>query len=641
MTRIVLIGAGYAGVLTAKRLVKKLKKHEDVEITIFNKESYHTMLTELHEVAAGRVDEESIRLQLSDIFAHRKVNVIVEEVDVVDFKNKEIHTKDKEVFNYDYLVIGTGCKPTFFGLEGSTNTFSLWSYVDAVKLNVHIKDMFRRACEEKDVNQRKKLLSFVIVGSGFTGVEMAGELGEYKKELCNKFDIDESEVSIQIIEMGAKILPFYPDRLVSKITKRLSKLGVEVLTNQTVCSVDTKTCTLSTDKMLDTHTVIWTAGIEGSEFVDRLDDISKVNRGRIATNKYLESVDHQDVYIVGDNIYYIPEGEEHPVPQMVENAEHSSETVAHNIIAKVKGGELEEYQPVFQGSMVCVGGRWGAAYIGKKKKVALTGFLAMFIKHFVNVIYFMEVLGLHKVWSYGKHEIFTVKNNRSLLGGHFSNEKSSPGFFLFPLRIFVGFMWFASGITKLPKILDDWTNVFLMPANPLDASNVEPEAVSAATGAATEVVDSAAEAATGFTGLMESLASYTELTAGKALGVPNFIEKIMNQMYEWFFWSSKGGFTVFAQVTQSSMIIMEIIIGVMFMLGLLTPVAAIIGSVFTLIIYLSGWSYISILFFGLASLACVFAGNVLGVDYYLLPWLDRKLRKFKFTRKWYLYFKHE
>lgn len=682
MKRIVLIGAGYAGVLTAKRLAKKLKKQGDVEITLFNKESYHTMLTELHEVAAGRVDEQSIRLQLSDIFAHRKVNVIVEEVDKVNFIEKEIHTKSNETFSYDYLVIGTGCKPSYFDLKGSSNAYPLWSYVDAVRLNVHIQDMFRRACEEKDEEERKKLLSFVIVGSGFTGVEMAGELGEYKVDLCRKFDIDISEVSIQIVEMGDKILPFYPDKLVNKIQKRLEKLGVEVLTNQSVCSIDTKTCTLSTDKMLDTHTVIWTAGIEGSEFIDRLDDISVVNRGRIETNSKLESVDHEDVYVVGDNIYYIPEGSDRPVPQMVENAEHSSEVVAHNITTKIiEKGEQEDYTPVFQGSMVCIGGRWGAAYIGKKeKKTSLTGFPALFVKHFVNIIYFMEVLGLHKVWSYAKHEFFTVKNKRSLVGGHFSNEKSAPGFFLFPLRIFVGFMWLSSGLTKLPKLLDDWTNVFLMPRNPLDAakaaeSSSSTDAVSQATDAAAEVatdatsqatdvaeastdaVTQATEAATeavaetaeavsevtqsGFESAMETLEGITELKAGEGLPVPDFIENIMEKSYEWFFWSSEGGFTLFAQITQGSMIIMEIIIGIMLILGLLTPVAAIIGALLTVVIYLSGWSYISIIFFGTASLACIFAGNVLGLDYYLLPWIDKKLRKWKITRKWYLYFKYE
>ncbi len=660
MKKIIVVGAGYAGVLTAKKLAKKLKK-ESVEITVFNKESYHTMLTELHEVAAGRVEESSIRLELEDIFAHRNINLIVEEVENIDFKNKSVLTKDGVNHDYDYVVIGTGCKPTFFDLEGSNNAFTLWSYDDAVRLNVHINDMFRRACAEKDSVERKKMLSFVIVGSGFTGVEMAGELGEYKDELCYKYNIDKEEVSIQIVEMGNEILPIYPQKLTDKVKKRLNKLGVNILTNQAVCSIEEKSCELTTENFLDTHTVIWTAGIEGSELIDKLEDVSKVNRGRIETNKYLEAVDQEDVFIVGDNIFYVPEGEEYPVPQMVENAELSSKTVSLNITAKIKGKELVEYKPVFQGSMVCVGSRWGAAYVGKKeKKRSFTGFPAMFIKHFVNCIYFMEVLGISKVWSYLVHEVFTVKNKRSFVGGHFSNHRSAPGFFLLPLRVFTGFMWFMSGFTKFPKILKDWTNVFLMPSNPIDASSggtAAADASSTASGAAEVVVDTTT-AATGevvdvietvsdgsflssFSELAESIGDFTELSATKGLPVPGFIESIMNKMFEWFFWSSDGGFTWFAQFTQASMVVMEMIIGVMFVLGLLTPIAAMIGVMLSLIIYLSGWSYISIIFFATASFACVFAGNVFGFDYYLLPWLDRKLKKFKLTRKWYLYFNHE
>ncbi len=673
MKKIVLIGAGYAGVLTAKRLAKKLKR-EDVEITVFNKNSYHTMLTELHEVAAGRVEEESIRLDLDAIFAHRKINLIVDEVEKVDFNNKQIYTADGYVKDYDYLVIGTGCKPTFFDLKGSENAFPLWSYEDAVKLNVQINDMFRRACAEKDEVERKKLLSFVIVGSGFTGVEMAGELGEYKDELCYKYDINSNEVSIQIIEMGDKILPFYPDKLTSKIIDRLNKLGVEILTNQAVCSIESKSCKLTTENMLDTHTVIWAAGIEGSELVKKLENISKVNRGRIQTNEFLESVDQKDVYIVGDNIFYVPEGETHPVPQMVENAEHSSKTVTQNIFASIKGTKRVEYKPVFQGSMVCVGSRWGAAYVGKKeKKRSFTGFSAMFIKHFVNCMYFMEVLGLSKVWSYLVHEVFTVKNKRSFVGGHFSNHRSAPGFFLLPLRLFVGFMWLVSGLVKLPKIVKDWRNVFLMPTNPIDGSsaatgeslslnvsNAVSEAVSETLGndvskeAASEIVEKISANAsevvnsvttsgdeTGIVKFLGEVGSFTETSAENALPVPGFIESIMNQFYKWFFWSSEGGFTLFASITQASMIIMEIIIGGMFLLGMLTPIAAIIGAMLSVVIYLSGWSYITIVFFGVSSIACIFAGNVVGVDYYLFPYIDRKLRKWKITRKWYLYFNHE
>ncbi|MFV0424996.1 MAG: NAD(P)/FAD-dependent oxidoreductase, partial [Bacilli bacterium] len=153
MKKIVIIGAGYAGVLTAKRLENKLKK-QDGEITLINKNTFHTMLTELHEVAAGRVSEDSIRIELEDVFAHRNVKVEVDEVLSVDFKSKKIFGRHNE-YEYDYVVFGTGCKPTFYDVKGIENIQTLWSYEDAVNLKHHIHDMFRKAKYEQDSVIRK------------------------------------------------------------------------------------------------------------------------------------------------------------------------------------------------------------------------------------------------------------------------------------------------------------------------------------------------------------------------------------------------------------------------------------------------------------------------------------------------------
>ncbi len=635
MKKIVIIGAGYAGILTAKKLEKRLKK-ENVEITLINKNTFHTMLTELHEVAAGRVDEESVRIELSDVFAYRDVNVVIDEVTQIDFENQTVignHTQ----LDYDYLVIGTGCKPTFYDVQGTDNIYTLWSYEDAVNLKHHIHDMFRRAKYESDLLKRKKMFTFVVVGSGFTGVEMAGELAEYKKHLCYKYDIDETEVTIKMFEAGNEILPFYPEKLRGKVSNRLRKLGVEVETGKAVCDVTTTNCKFDENSILDTCTVIWAAGIQGSDLVKSI-DLPKTLNSRIETNEFLQAKGHENVYVVGDNIYYKPKNSEHPVPQMVENAEHSSSTVSYNLVADIKENEKKEYLPKFHGSMVCVGGRWGAAYVGSKKMFSFTGFIAMFIKHLINVIYFMQVLGLHKVWSYVKHEFFIVKNNRSIVGGHFSNAKSAPGFILFPLRMLVGFLWLSSGVTKLPKIFENWKNVFLIPQMHAETANTS-DGTTSATTATTKAVSETD--LSWFEEVANKLSDYTELSTSKPLPVPEFLQKIMNWSYETFFWTKDGDFTTFAAVVQSSMIFLEIIIGIMFLLGLFTPIAAILSVIIMIIIYLSGWSYISIVMFGLMSFACFFAGNVLGLDYYLLPKLDKFLRKFKLTRKWYLYFKHE
>ena len=154
---IVIIGAGYAGVLTAKQLAKNLKKHPDVRITLIDKNPYHTMLTELHEVAAGRVPEDHVRISLKKIFAGRNVEVRLDTVESVDYDAKVVTGKTGS-YQYDYLIMAAGSRPTYFGTPGAEeHSYKLWSFDDAVRLKRHIADMFKSAASETDPEIRRKL----------------------------------------------------------------------------------------------------------------------------------------------------------------------------------------------------------------------------------------------------------------------------------------------------------------------------------------------------------------------------------------------------------------------------------------------------------------------------------------------------
>ncbi|MEE1237986.1 MAG: NAD(P)/FAD-dependent oxidoreductase, partial [Turicibacter sp.] len=588
MKKVVVLGGGYAGVLTAKKLAKKFKKNKDVQITLIDKQSYHTMLTELHEVAAGRVNEESIRMDLKRIFAGRNVDVVLDEITNIDF-DKKVLTSKETTYEYDYLVMGTGCKPTFFGIPGSEHAHQLWSYTDAVNLREHILNMFRQAALTSDKEKRRELLTFVTVGAGFTGVEMAGELGEWKDELCRSFHIDKEEVTLYVVDFAPKVLPMYPDKLVHKAERRLIKLGNQLVMNSAVSEIHADKVVLNKgEKVINTRTVIWAAGIEGSDIVDQA-QVEKAGRGRIVTNGHLQAKDYADVYVVGDNIFYIPEGEERPVPQMVENAEHSAPVVAHNIAADIKGGEYKTYKPTFHGSMVCIGSRYGVAQVGMPGMwFNLSGFFAMASKHLINLVYFVQVLGFNKIWSYLMHEFFHTKNNRSMVGGLLSN--SAPVFWKFPLRVFVGFMWLQQGLTKLPKVMSDFNNVFLLPSPPkadaVGAASGAVEAVTQASGAVVEAVTQASGAvsetvnqvvANGgsdiFTQLADLVHNFMDWIA--VLPVPGFVSDMVNWSMNAFFYTPDGTqFTALASLVQAGMIFGEIIFGGMLIIGLFTPVAA-------------------------------------------------------------------
>ncbi|MBP3909570.1 MAG: NAD(P)/FAD-dependent oxidoreductase [Turicibacter sp.] len=652
MKKVVVLGGGYAGVLTAKKLAKKFKKNKDVQITLIDKQSYHTMLTELHEVAAGRVNEESIRMDLKSIFAGRNVNVVLDEIKNIDFDQKVLTSNDA-TYEYDYLVMGTGCKPTFFGIPGSENAHQLWSYTDAVNLREHILNMFRQAALTADKEKRRELLTFVTVGAGFTGVEMAGELGEWKDELCRSFHIDKDEVTLYVVDFAPKVLPMYPDKLVRKAERRLIKLGNELVMNSAVSEIHEDKVVLNKgEKVINTRTVIWAAGIEGSDIVDQA-QVEKAGRGRIVTNGHLQAKDYQDVYVVGDNIFYIPEGEERPVPQMVENAEHSAPVVAHNIAVDIKGGEYKTYKPTFHGSMVCIGSRYGVAQVGMPGMwFNLSGFFAMASKHLINLVYFVQVLGFNKIWSYLMHEFFHTKNNRSMVGGLLSN--SAPVFWKFPLRVFVGFMWLQQGLSKLPKIIHDFNNVFLLPQPP------KADALGAASGAVTEAVTAAsgavAEAVTAASGAVNEVANQVASNGGDiftmladlihdfmnwiaVLPVPGFVENMVGWSMDAFFYTPDGTqFTQLASLVQGGMIFGEIIFGGMLIIGLFTPVAAIATIAMGCMIWASGMAPTEMLWYLVGGFALIGnSGMVLGLDYYVWPWLREMMKRIPLLRKWYLY----
>lgn len=689
---ILVIGAGYAGILTAKKLAKKFKKNNDVTITIIDKNPFHTMLTELHEVAANRVDEDSIKISLKKVFAGRKVNIVMDEVKSIDF-NKHNVIGDNNQYSYDYLVIAAGSKPTFFGVPGAEEfTFKLWSYQDAVKLKDHIHNSFRLAATETNIEKKKKLLSFYVVGAGFTGVEMVGELAEYVPLLCEKYEIDRELVEIVNVDVLQRAVPILPEKLSAKVERRLEKMGVKLMLNTGVCGVGADYIEVKKDNACVRYsagTVVWTAGIEGSDITNEAArSLESVSRGRIKTDSFLRSTDNDHVYIVGDNMFYIPEGEERPVPQMVENCEHSAATCANNIYCAITGkGEMEVYKPSFHGVMVCVGGRYGVARVGLPNHMFnLPSFFAMFAKHFINIIYFIQVLGWNKIFSYVKHEFFTIRNCRSFVGGHFSNR--TPSFLLVALRVWLGAVWLFEGIMKIaegwltaPKLkgffggADSWYNSILKVATEATngagaqagkaavdavssatgdaaastaqaaASSVQAavDAVSAATGAATDGAVQQAVKSVGtaimnfdFLGLFRLI-----FVSGKDLAhstLSDYAFRIDVPFMNWFlskFVLANDSVQIFMQ---GFIVIAEILIGLALIGGLFTTPASALSLVLQFMFVCTTGLYLGTFWMIFAAIAVLIgAGRTFGLDYYAMPFLKKQWKRLPIVRRLYIY----
>ena len=617
MKQIIVLGGGYGGVLTAKKLGKNFKNRKDVRITLIDRKPYHTLLTELHEVAANRVEEDSIRVDLKKVFlGFPNVDVVMDEIRQIDFEGRKL-AGDKQSYDYDYLVIGTGSKPTFFGIPGADeHALALWSYEDAVKLKEQILAMFREAVKERNPQIRKEMLTFVVVGAGFTGVELIGEMAEYVEELCRDFRIDRQEVTLIVADMVDKILPILPEPLIRKSEKYLRKIGVNIITGSKISEVY-KDGVLVGEQRIRSRTVVWTAGVEGSELVGSL-DVEQKGRKRIQTNDKLQVPAHPEVYVVGDNIFYIPEGSQAPVPQMVENAEAAAPLIAHNITADIQGKEKKSYKPTFHGTMVSIGSRYGVANVGMPGKMfKMSGFMAMLEKHMINMFYLFQVCGFNKVYSYMLHEFFHVNNNRSFVGGLLS--KRSPNFWLVPLRVFAGVMWFRQGWEKLGKVIDDPNQIFLIPPPAGDA-----------TSGATAASEAAADATTAAT-------QYTAEAVG-ALPVWDWLADIVTWSMDLMFYTNDGGYTALAPIFQAGMVVGELIVGLLLIVGLFTAPAAIVTIAMGAMIWVSGMAPKDMLWYLASGIALIGgSGSVLGLDYYVYPRLKKIWSKLPIVKRWYLY----
>ncbi|NLN41604.1 MAG: FAD-dependent oxidoreductase [Clostridiales bacterium] len=453
--RIVILGAGYGGLQAAKTLNKHLRKHDDVDIMLIDQNNYHTLLTELHEVAGNRVEPGGVRVSIEHVLEYTKVKFIQDQIVRADLENRKLYSNDKE-YNFDYLILGIGSEPAYFNIEGmKEHAFPLWSLSDAIRIHDHIINMFKQAAEEKDAEKRKEILTFVVGGGGFTGVEMMGELIEWTNTLRKKYDIPKEDIRLIQVEALSTLVPILDKKLIAKVEKYLKKKGVEVLTNSPITAVSPNTLTINNDKVIPTRTVIWTGGIKAKSFVKDL-GLSLGPRDRIIVNQYLQTKEYPNVYAIGDNMEFQDEDGK-VLPPLVETAMQSADCAAYNVAAHIKGREQKKLEAKLHGVMVSVGSLFAVAQLSGMP--LLSGLPAIIIKHLVNMHYLFGIGGLELVWEYMNHQFFQKSREYNWLLetgiGHISRRNFT--FWLVPLRIWLGVMWLVSGIQKIQSDwLGDW-----------------------------------------------------------------------------------------------------------------------------------------------------------------------------------------
>jgi NADH dehydrogenase len=648
--RLLVIGGGYAGVKAAQDFHKAYKRQENVEITLVDKNRFHTLMTELHEIAGDRVPQASVKVSYDRIFSGTRVNVVHDEIQNIDFE-ENVAQGCIDKYAYDYVVIATGGQPADFNIPGiKDHTLSLWSLDDALLIRNQLERNFRQASLEPDPKLRGSLMSVVVAGAGFTGVELVGELLEFLPTLCKKYDLPEDEIRLYNVEALGHILDMLPESQRDKAVRYMEKNGVEIRTNALITKAEEGAFHFKDGSVLEAGTLVWTCGVKGNCFIGCL-DLKEGKAGRKEVDQYMRSPGHENVFLAGDGVWFLEEGK--PVPQIVEAAEQTAETAAHNIIVEVdrklgrkSKGEPKAYSGRYHGFMVSIGSKYAVSHTGG---ISLSGFLAVALKHVVNLYYQFGIVGLNGMWAYLKHEILDIRHNRSLIGG-FATWKT-PNYWLVPLRMYVGIMWFLQGIHKARTGWLNRANDFVSVATSSggdavtgatwgaegaaeateqaaeavaaasewtesasdavgQAANSAADAVAAASEWAETAVETAADAVSAATVGGEAAASYGAALLDKPLDIYVWISQLTVNQAPFFF--------------QSGIVIFEILIGLALLGGAFTWLSAAASFVFSIMLIVGGMTDASIFWYMLAAIALLGgAGRSFGLDYWIMPFLKR------------------
>lgn len=378
--KVLVIGGGFGG-LNAVRCLSRAK----VDITLLDKKNHHLFQPLLYQVASAALSPADIATPLREVLRLQKnASVMMANVDQIDKNKRQVHLANGETLDYDYLIVATGARHSYFGHD-DWEQFApgLKTITDALSIREKILTSFEKAERLDSFTEAEKYLNFVIIGAGPTGVEMAGAIAEiaHKTMFKNFRKINPQKSKIFLIEGAPRILPPYPESLSKRAQKDLEKMGVRVISGKIVTEV-TKDGVKIGNETIEAKNIIWAAGNQASPLLKTL-DVPLDRQGRVIVEKDLSIPSHPEVFVIGDAACFIGKGER-PLPAIAPTAIQQGRYVAK--IIKKSGDPLKRkpFKYFDKGSLATIGTNKAVGYFGK---IRFTGFLAWIIWGFIHVVY--------------------------------------------------------------------------------------------------------------------------------------------------------------------------------------------------------------------------------------------------------------
>jgi len=385
--QIVILGAGYGGLLSALTVRKYLNKSE-AKVTVVNQYPTHQIITELHRLAGGSSTEKAVALPLQKLLKGKDVDLIISKVDNFSVDKKEVNLENGTTLTYDALVVALGSKTGYFGIPGlEENSMVLKSVEDANRIYQHIEDRIREYAQSKSEADA----TILIGGGGLTGVELVGEISDNMPKLAKRYGVDLNDIKIKLVEAGPKILPVLPDHLIERAVTSLESRGVEFVTGLPVTNVQGNEIDLKDGSKIVANTFVWTGGVQALPIVG--ESGLEVDRGKATVNEYLQSSSHKDVFVVGDSAVAFPPEGGRPYAPTAQNAWQMGELVGYNLYAYLQDKSFEKFAPVNSGTLASLGRKDAVAEVGSNS-TALKGVPASLLKEASSMRYLSHIKGL-------------------------------------------------------------------------------------------------------------------------------------------------------------------------------------------------------------------------------------------------------
>ena len=399
--RVVVVGAGFAGLQAARKLAKL-----PVKVTVIDRKNHHTFQPLLYQVATAGISPGEIAAPIRWILRGRKnVEVLLGEVIGFDLENRFVKLADLQI-HYDYLIVAAGARHSYFGHdEWAPLAPGLKTIEDALEMRRRILLAFELAERATIAGEPEPPLNFVIVGAGPTGVELAGTLAEIAREvLRNEFaSIDPRRTRIILLEGGQRILPAYAPDLSASAVRQLEKLGVEVRASDLVTKIEPGAVYVG-DERIPASVVLWAAGVQASSLGKKLG--APVDRaGRVPVEPDLTLPGHPDVFVIGD-LATLRDQKGNPLPGVAPVALQEGRAVAKTIARDLKGKPRQDFHYLDKGSLATIG---RAAAVAQIRKLHISGYFAWLAWLFVHIFFLIGfrnriIVLIQWAWSYVTYE---------------------------------------------------------------------------------------------------------------------------------------------------------------------------------------------------------------------------------------------